>query len=492
MTVSATIEVMTLSSIQGQEKAAVPAGALQHYFRSLGVNLTFQPGPAFAREQDPCRDSAVMSAFCAGRAPPQGNTNAPAILVVTEMAPEGDGTNGQLMDAARRGACAVYTDSWAFRTHGAEERFEIFVHEIGHMLNLAHREADEDFETAMAQFDDRARVNDRVQLWREAIDGAAPSYGNKLSAFFGAGNASPIGLPMSKNCCDLLADRPTSKVAPWGSNFEDDGEGTRNDVAFGRLACSLELETDQLQVAQPLEFSITLRLRPGEKAGDIPAALDLRSGNVRLELIGPDGKARSLLPDGQSCTAGRRRLRPGQIARRHYSLLGDRRGLALPKPGDYRLRAVLPALDARSDWAAFRVASAQSPLALPTVKAALRRGVAGKDRKHWDAIRQILAGQELSPATRAHLALLGVAKQLLDLQPLRAMRAIASPRIAERDAVLRIAHWQQQANVEEVHRAIDAAERLFSACDPQHATLSYLRHLRRVEYARSETTRRTR
>lgn len=491
MSVSAKIQVMTLSGLKGGSRTVVPTPALQKYFAALGVNLDFLPSQALT--EDPTHDSAAMTAFSAKHAPAAG-IDRPALLVVASMPPEGDGINGQLMDPARRGACAVYSDSWVFKNLGAEERFEVYVHELGHLLNLLHPELGEDSERAMAQFGDRHRVLDRAQLWQGVIANAGPKYRSKLTAFFGNGSGSPIGLPMSRDCCDLLVTRDESDVAPWASAFDDDGRGASDDFAFGRLRCTLKLESDRLQVVQPLDFSLSLRLLPGEKAGDIPAELDLRSGNVRLELAGPDGEVRRLLPDGHACGSMRRRLRPGQIARRHYSVLGDRHGLALPQPGDYRLRAVLPGLGIQSDWAAVAVQPAPVPLAQPAMQDFLRRGLPGDEEQHWRTVTELLAGPELPAATRAHLAIVGAARQCQALQPLRALRAIASPRVAERDALLRIAHWQRQApgHEDELHRAIDAAERLFAVCDPQHATLSYLCHLRKNEYTRKAATRRER
>jgi hypothetical protein len=492
LSVSATIQVMTLSSLNSEDRATVPTQALEHYFGALGIALSFPPSRAL--DEDPSHDSAAMAAFCAKHAPPQGSTNAPAILVVASMPPEGDGVNGQLMDPVRRGACAVYADSWVFKSFGREERFEVYVHELGHLLNLLHPELGEDPKQAMSQFGERNRVTNRAQLWSSLIANAGPSYRSKLSAFFGAGTGSPIGLPMSRDCCDLLQDRDASEVAPWGEPFDDDSRGASDDVAFGRLACTVKLEADQLQVAQPLDFSVSLRLRPGHKAGDIPAALDLRSGNVRIELTDPDGQARRLLPDAHACGSLRRRLRPGQVARRHYSVLGDRVGLALPRPGKYRLRAVLPALGTQSDWADIDVQPAPAQLAEPAMQWLLRRGPPDQDGQHQRAIGEILANPGLPASSRAYAAVVGAAQQLNILQPLRAIRAIASPRIAERDALLRITYWRRRGpgHADDVHRAIDAAERLFAACDPQHTTLSYLRHLRKDEYAHQGTTRRSR
>lgn len=492
LSVSTTIQVMTLSGLNSEDRAAVPTQELTRYFGALGVVMSFRPSQAL--DEDPSHDSAAMAAFCAQHAPPQGSINAPAILVVASMPPEGDGINGQLMDTARRGACAVYADSWVFKSFGPEERFEIYVHELGHLLNLLHPELGADPKQAMSQFGERKRVPNRAHLWSNIIANAGPSYRSKLSAFFGSGTGSPIGLPMSRDCCDLLEDRDAFGVAPWGEPFDDDSRGASDDVAFDRLGCTLKLEADRLQVAQPLDFSVSLRLRPGEKAGDIPAALDLRSGNVRIELTGPDDQVHRLLPDAHACGSLRRRLRPGQVARRHYSVLGDRIGLALPRPGEYRLRAVLPALGAQSDWAAIAVQPATALLAEPAMQGLLRRGPPGQDEQHRRAIGEMLADPGLPASSRAYAAVVGAAQQLHGLQPLRAVRAIAAPRIAERDALLRIAHWRRQGpgHEDEVHRAIDAAERLFAACDSKHATLAYLRHLRKDEYAHQGTTRRDR
>jgi hypothetical protein len=448
MTVSATIQVMTLSGLKSEDRAVVPTQALARYFGALGVALSFLPSQVL--DEDPSHDSAAMAAFCAKHAPPQGSTNAPAILLVASMPPEGDGINGQLMDPTRRGACVVYADSWVFKSFGPEERFEVYVHELGHLLNLLHPEPGEDPKQAMSQFGERNRVTNRAQLWSNVVANAGPSYRSKLRAFFGTGTGAPIGLPMSRACCDLLEGRDASEVAPWGDPFDDDSRGVSDDVAFDRLGCTLKLETDRLQVAQPLDFTVSLRLRRGEKAGDIPAALDLRSGNVRIELAGPDGEMRRLLPDAYACGSLRRRLRPGQVARRHYSVLGDRIGLALPRPGEYRLRAVLPALEAQSAWATISVQPASTRLAELVMPELLRGGPRGQDEQHRRVIGEILADSGLPASSRAYAAVVGAARQL---DVLRAPDGARRARHGQRPCASRVSLRQWARHAREAARA---------------------------------------
>ena len=290
---------------------------------------------------------------------------------------------------------------------------------------------------------------------------------------------------MSRTCSDFLQDALRNDVLPWGSKFNDGSAGGQNDRAYNKVDCAIELESDRLEVGQPLAFAVSVRLRKGEKAYDIPVILDLRSGNVEIELEGPDG-TRKLLPDAHSCTSMRRRLHVRQVARRNFSVLGDFAGLALPKEGDYRIRAILPTLGAESAWCAVSVQATKSPLREPAIKEFLARGLPISDNYHWQVLEQLLRGNALPATTRAHLGVIGAARKLRDLPPHHAVRSIASPRVAERDALLRIDFWRSQGPKHEakLHAAIDAAEMLFSKCDVQHPTLSYLSQLRQGEYTR--------
>lgn len=471
---SVSLVVRTLVSLNGSPDAVVPTAPLREYFRSFDIDLSFDLGPPLS--EDPTDSTDSIRSFLAGHAPPFGQGGS-GVLVVADIGFLGSLVNGMLLDAERRGACAVFTQATGFAFGSADSRFEIYAHEIGHLVNLTHEDADAEFTTTMDTWDERSEVDDRAKVWTEAIALGPVQFANRLRGFFGDGARRPLGLPMSQTCCDKLVGSPASNLEPWRSPFVG---GDVQDSSDGPLRCEIEVHGQSLTVGQPLDFTVTLSLLPEASPQVIPAVLERTSGELVIQLQRPDGQLRILHPRQLSCTAARRRLRPRQKIRRHDSIISDCSDLVFPIPGRYRVRALVPKTESHSAWVAIDVKPASGALAEPAMLEFLRRGMPGGADAHWRQLDGVIADTALAPETRADFSSRAAGRGRRAFDPLRQFRAVASPAVAQQDALRRIAYLRRNStDAASLHQAIDHAQRLFAAADAEHPTLDYLAHLRR-------------
>ena len=474
----ASLVIRTLAKLDGKPNAAVPEVALRDYFRAFDLDISFTQGTIL--EEDPTETRDSVRSLLDKHAPPIGQSGA-AILVVADVGYLGPHVNGMLLDAERRGACAVFTGASGFSHGDPERRFEIYTHELGHLLNLTHGDADGTFASAMDSYDERVAVLDRSQVWNDAINKGPVLFAQRLRGFFNAGVQQPLGLPMSERCCNKLVTSPRLDVEPWLSPFVENDPQDRED---GSLQCRLELHGDVWAVAHPLDFTVTLSLPRGAGPSVVPAVLERTSGELVIELMQPNGKLRVLRPRQLSCASGQRRLRPGQKIRRHDSLISDCNDLVFPMPGRYEVRALIPQVGSRSRWTTIDVAPAFGALAEPNMQSFLRRGMPTEDDANWQHLTDVMADKMIAPHLRADLWSRSAARGRRAFEPLRQLSNVATPAVVEQDALRRVAYLRRhQTDVETMHRAIDRAERVFASSDAQHPTLGYLAHLRRELFA---------
>lgn len=453
----------------------MPTAALRDYFRAFDIDLSFTFGPSLSADPTDSRDS--IQTFVGQHAPPAGQ-GGPAVLVVADIGYLGSPVNGMLLDAERRGACAVFTEANGFAFGSSDSRFEVYVHEIGHMLNLTHGHADPRFTTVMNSFDDRFKVTDRSQAWNDVIAAGGSSFATRLREFFGTGTRQPLGLPMSEKCCDELI----TFHGPWLSKFDgQDATDLEDSGDAGRPECRLEIHGQTWAVAQPLDFTVTLSLQSGAVATAVPSVLDRTSGELVIQLQQPDGSLRALQPRQLSCTSAWRRLRPRQRIRRHDSLISDRSNLVFPNPGTYKVRALVPHIGSRSAWSTIEVGPAAGVLGAPAMIEFFRRGMPSGADPHWRELDAVVADNDLAPQLRADLASRAFGRGKRPFESLRTAPGTPSPAVAEQDALRRVAYERRRGlkHVESLHRALDHAERLFAAADAQHPTLDYLAYVRR-------------
>jgi len=469
------IVVQTLSSLSGSAAAEVPSGPLRDYFGALGIYLQFDPG--LALDSDPTDSADSIRSFVADHAPPT-NQRGPALLVVADIGYLGPLVNGMLLDADRRGACAVFTQATGFAFGSTDGRFEIFAHEIGHMLNLTHEDADEAYVTVMDSWGERNEVTSRLDIWRQAIgDGSGP-FAQQLSQFFAGGHRQPIGLPLSRTCCQKLAGFPSQTVAPWLSTFSGSGDEDLQDGVKSSLRCSMELHGERWTVAQPLDFTVTFELS-GKQALIAPALLERTSGELLIQLEQPDKRVRLLRPRHLSCTASAtRRFVPKQKVQRHDSLFSDREDLVFPMAGKYRVRAVVPLTGSKSKWMSIEVAPASGVFANPAMQEFLRLGMPASSNRLWSQLKTVVADKKVPVQLRADVASRAAGKGQGAFETVERTSTYASPAVAQQDALRRVAHARRTADSEELHIALDHAEALFEAADREHPTLGYLAYVR--------------
>jgi len=471
---SVSLIIRTFDGLNDPSLAEVPAATLKEYFRAFDIDLSFSQGASLS--VDPTDSTDSIRALLAEHAPPIGH-GGPALLVVTDFGYLGTLVNGMLLDAERRGACAVFSRASGFAFGSPDSRFEVFAHEIGHLLNLTHEDADETFTTAMDSWDERFRVDSRVEIWNKAISGGPTHVADRLRGFFGNGSRLPLGLPMSASCCGKLLSGPPSRIEPWLSPF--DGDDPR-DASDGALQCSIAVHNPSVTVAQPLDITVTLSLPASSAAIVVPPLLERTSGELVIQLRQPDGKLRVLRPRQVSCTSAVRRLRPRQKIRRNDSFISDCSDLVFPMPGRYEVRALVPLARSASAWETIDVVPASGALAEPAMQEFLRRGMPSGAETHWRQLDEVVADKQLTPQIRADLASRSAARGRRPFELLRDVRDSASPAVAEQDALRRIASLKRNgSDLEALHQAIDRAERTFESADAQHPTLDYLTHLRR-------------
>jgi hypothetical protein len=470
------IVVQTLSSLVGAPAAEVPAAALRDYFGVFGIDLEFSPGPSL--NSDPTDSIDSIRGFVAAHAP-QADQRGPAVLVVADMGHLGPLVNGMLLDARRRGACAVFTLASGFLHGNAQRRFEIFAHELGHLLNLTHEDADEAYVTAMDSWGERSQITDPLDVWRQAIGDGTEPFSQQLRQFFGNGHRQPLGLPLSQSCCKKLVRFPDPSVAPWLSEFAGDSDEDLQDALKTPLRCALTLHGERWTVAQPLDFTVTFKLS-GNQALLAPALLERTSGEMLIQIEQPDKKRRFLRPRQLSCTSSAtRRLLPQQQVQRHDSLFSDLDDLVFPMAGRYRVRAVVPLTGSRSSWTPVEVAPASGILASPAMQKFLRLGMPAGSRTMWTQLRHAAADRKVPAQLRADFASRAAGGGKGEFEPIRRIKSYASPAVAQQDALRRVTEARRAADAERLHRALDYAEALFEAADREHPTLGYLAYVRR-------------
>ncbi len=487
MVAQATLSISAVAGVTVDPHTEVPMKSLVDYFRVWDVQLDFIVGAPLPA--DPTRAEDVANALIEKMRPPGGQT-APAVLVLAGQSPDGPDTNGILLDLESRGVSAVFTASSAYQGGSLDDRFQIYAHEIGHVLNLTHGEADDEFPTAMNQWDDRSTVSSVATVWRKAIDAAVdPGYKSQLRGFFGSGQRQPLGLPMSASCCRGLVRTPLSDVQPWGGTFDDANVAGGTQDAVSSVQCHLRIQNQSLAVGEPLAFDVELRMHRGHGSADVPSSLELHGRQLQIVLTSPDGGVRALEPTALSCGGGSpRRLRADSVARSNFCIATDRRGLLFPVSGHYRISAHLPRLGIRSPSVEVEVHEGRySPARI--LLASL------SDRKSYPpsldikSLQESISDKSLGVEARAHLhwraASLGMARPELKGE----IAEKAPARIREDMALLKIARIlaKPRRDARALHEAIDAAESRFHATDHRHASLDYLAYLRRAIYLKRGT-----
>lgn len=321
----------------------VPANALIAYFKKCNVALGFAWGAPLNYDVS---DPIYIGAFEKQYRPPPGQTG-PTVLVLAQQSPDGPLVNGALLNPEKRGIIAVYTGSDAFVNGDDETRFQIFVHEIGHLVNLVHADADASFPTAMEQFDERQSTLPILAAWKASNATLTPEDRTRFRAYF-TDQPQLVGLPMSRTCLEWAARQQLGVIAPWLSGFRDFGQSTSFDKGSLGLSMSCIPHETIITLGQGLDFTLTLSLRASAEAITIPSHIGLRFGNLKILVQELNGPPVMLQAKSHTCAAGHAVLKPGRRWRAAYSFLRDRHALVFTSPGQYRIDVSIPTLGLRA------------------------------------------------------------------------------------------------------------------------------------------------
>jgi hypothetical protein len=472
----------------------VPCAALTDFYRAWNVDLSFETGPLL--ERDPTNDPAALEALLKKHRPAPGKSGH-AILFIADFSIEGNHVNGILLDPGSRGACAVFTGSTVYGANKGDDRFEVIAHEIGHMLNLVHSEADESFPTAMNQWDRRSTASqlpERRQAWQDLIQVSAAAQRPKITGYFAQGTRSPLGLPMSTRCQHWIDTAHARSLAPWGDPFRDLGGDDRRLLDGSQCTLSLHVPDAQMHVGEPVDCTVSLHATGATpESRVIPQGLGLRDGTIALSLRNPGGEVRKYAPKITLCSSGvQRLLAPGQRIRRSFSLLADRFGLLFPKKGAYELWAEVPALGLSSAPVTIEVRAPVSAFVSRQFRDFLADGMPTQHREGWRAITRAINDHTLSRRVRAHLASERVSRRVLGNSSANAALIAAAgsetPRSMQKNLLVRLARCRHRAAADAagVRMLLDAAEAALRQDDDAHSSLDY------VAMVRQELERRNR
>jgi hypothetical protein len=459
----------------------IPVKALTDYFSAVGYPLNIRIGEPLAF--DPTDHPENIPDFCRSVAPPSGVLPWPGVVLVSDQSVHGSGTNGTLLDMESRGACAVFTGSNGFYDGDNDARFEIFAHEIGHMLNLSHLDANEPYPTAMNQWDYRSSVYNRSDIWIKAIEQGSVLQNRNLPTYFNGGNRSPLGLPMSAACCEWLESAPRELVLPWGSPFKDFVYGGVDDKSFGLIDCQLSIESEG-SVAQPIDLKVSISPSQMLESVDIPVTIDMLSGIIEVHITSPVGNTRAYRCKSLTCGSIRQELVRGRVVCRNYSLLADSNGILFPAQGVYRVEAVLPTLGARSGSHNYVVGPAVGPFKKRKFWRFLIHDFPKDDVTGWASVDEALSSNKIPLNTKSFLKYKAAARGHRPFMPMEELRREASARVQERDALLRVVRLRSVSgsSSDDIKQAVDDAEDIFRTTDMWSPSIDYLENIRQKLY----------
>lgn len=125
---------------------------------------------------------------------------------------------GQLLDLESRGVAVVYTSCDYIRRDGESARLQTCAHEIGHMLNLSHKDVASTFVSTMDQAE--KRDIDASLSWKSVIVEAEEVRNAQKPDYFSPPARELKAYPFSYQARFNLNTLSPDRLLPWGGKFE--------------------------------------------------------------------------------------------------------------------------------------------------------------------------------------------------------------------------------------------------------------------------------
>lgn len=404
-----TLVVRKVKSISNSIDEIVPIDALRNYFKAWNIDLQFVAGAPIDKEPSQIQflvDKLLRDHRQAHPAP------TPGLLVVGLKFRNDSGTNGMLLDVDARGACEIFTMSDAFRFGTADQQFQIFVHEIGHILNLTHDDSSEDFPSAMDQWDRRENATDRHAIWNRCKAAADPALRSRIAGLLQQSGGKAPGLPLAPASATFFKQAQEADLKPWGGPFRDDAEGAHADVRYPGLTISVELDRQKVGLGEPLDLAVRLTL--AEDADPIPMKwpLGLKYRTLAIRILPPSGREHHYRSRTLACGDTLHVLEPGTSLVKHCALLFDTVKVLFDEVGPHRITVSVPALGVIGKTVDIDVLPPAAPaLASKAFQRFLVEGLPETRKRQWGTLNRLIADDTIPVALRSHLAELRLTKR---------------------------------------------------------------------------------
>lgn len=402
MPLSVDFLICKVSSIKDAPTAIVPTNALKAFFQTWDITLHFFDGPSLPF--DPSLIQSSVDSLIAKYRPADAGAAAPAVLIIGREYFPDPGTNGLLLDLGNRGACEIFTESDQFKSAGEEERFQIYAHEIGHVINLTHADATQQYPSAMDQWDRRKTGANKSKIWELCKHNAPPSVQARIGQYV-VNNAEPTpGLPLPPASIFFLGNAQFEEIRPWGTPFRDTGGDANADRPHSGATLRLALDRYEIGLGEPLDFSLRLTLDKNAEEIEIHGPLGLKFQTMEVRIETPAGQTHNCCSRLLACTGTRHRLHPGKFITKHCSMLTDRHKLLFDQAGLHYVTVRIPGLRIEARAEVLVHEPAHPSLGRKAFQRFLVEGLPKASSRHWRTLDQIIADANMPIALRAHLA----------------------------------------------------------------------------------------
>jgi hypothetical protein len=291
-------------------------------FAPFGITFQLQPGRLF--DGDP-ELSQGWDSLHAELAAWSNETTPPSLahLVVTQWPPgQVVQINGCLIDQMR-GISAIYTFASIYGENNdlnahSDLLIQVLIHELGHMLNLAHGDAQATYNSAMLPTSERTDES-TSDAWQQALLDEQANHEQPVAA--------PIPLlyyPFNLTCRNWLREvafDPTN--LPWHSlfrgNFSDPVQIQDRSL---EVAAKLHGSNDQLTRHDGIYFTLAIS-NNGNQPIRIPALIGPEFGTLRVVVRSPRQSAYLHRASLLKCSGASEGLLPGQIIYRSFALTSN-------------------------------------------------------------------------------------------------------------------------------------------------------------------------